>query len=48
MNKDDLFVYFGQMLYARKNYSAFGDVVSLDATYTNNQYSMKFVPFIGS
>ena len=47
MNKDDLFVYFGQMLYARKNYSVFGDVVSLDATYTNNQYSMKFVPFTG-
>jgi len=47
MIKDDLFVYFGQMLYARKNYSVFGDVVSPDATYTNNQYSMKFVPFTG-
>jgi hypothetical protein len=32
---------------SRKNYSIFGDVVSLDATYTTNQYNMKFVPFTG-
>ena len=31
----------------RKNYSVFGDVVSLDATYTTNEYNMKFVPFTG-
>ncbi|KAG2538046.1 hypothetical protein PVAP13_9NG390273 [Panicum virgatum] len=29
----------------RKNYSIFWDVVSVDATYTTNQYNMKFVPF---
>jgi hypothetical protein len=29
----------------RKNYSLFGDVLSVDATYTTNQYDMKFVPF---
>jgi hypothetical protein len=32
---------------SRKNYSVFGDVISVDATYTTNQYNMKFVPFIG-
>jgi hypothetical protein len=31
----------------RKNYSIFGDVLSVDATYTTNQYNMKFVPFTG-
>ena len=31
----------------RKNYSVFGDVVLVDATYTTNQYNMKFVPFTG-
>jgi len=31
----------------RKNYSVFGDVISADATYTTNQYNMKFVPFTG-
>jgi hypothetical protein len=31
----------------RKNYSLFGDVLSVDATYTTNQYDMKFVPFTG-
>jgi len=31
----------------RKNYSVFGDVISVDATYTTNQYNMKFVPFTG-
>jgi hypothetical protein len=30
---------------SRKNYSIFGDVVSLDATYSTNQYNMKFVSF---
>jgi hypothetical protein len=29
----------------RKNYSIFGDVLLVDATYTTNQYNMKFVPF---
>ena len=32
---------------SRKNYNLFGDVVSLDSTYTTNQYNMIFVPFIG-
>ncbi|WVZ77255.1 hypothetical protein U9M48_025142, partial [Paspalum notatum var. saurae] len=32
---------------SRKNYKHFGDVVSLDSTYTTNQYNMIFVPFIG-
>ncbi|XP_072146607.1 protein FAR1-RELATED SEQUENCE 5-like [Setaria viridis] len=31
----------------RKNYSIFGDVVSVDSTYTTNQYNMIFVPFTG-
>jgi hypothetical protein len=31
----------------RKNYSVFGDVLSVDATYTTNHYNMKFVPFTG-
>jgi len=31
----------------RKNYSVFGDVILVDATYTTNQYNMKFVPFTG-
>ena len=31
----------------RKNYSVFGDVVSVDSTYSTNQYNMKFVPFTG-
>jgi hypothetical protein len=30
---------------SRKNYKLFGDVVSLDSTYTTNQYNMIFVPF---
>jgi hypothetical protein len=28
----------------KKNYSVFGDVVSIDSTYSTNQYNMKFVP----
>lgn len=32
---------------SRKNYSHFGDLVSVDATYSTNQYNMKFVPFTG-
>jgi hypothetical protein len=32
---------------SRKNYSHFGDVVSFDATYSTNQYNMKFAPFTG-
>ncbi|EEC74573.1 hypothetical protein OsI_10136 [Oryza sativa Indica Group] len=31
----------------RKNYSVFGDVLSVDSTYSTNQYNMKFVPFTG-
>ncbi|CAH9112386.1 unnamed protein product, partial [Cuscuta epithymum] len=31
----------------RKNYSYFGDVVSFDATYGTNRYSLVFVPFTG-
>jgi len=29
------------------NYGVFGDVISVDATYSANQYNMKFVPFTG-
>ncbi|GJW13206.1 FAR1-related sequence 5-like protein [Tanacetum coccineum] len=29
------------------NYKEFGDIVSFDATFNNNKYNMKFVPFIG-
>ncbi|XP_019162011.1 PREDICTED: protein FAR1-RELATED SEQUENCE 5-like [Ipomoea nil] len=32
---------------ARKQYSVFGDVVSFDATYKTNRYSLVFVPFTG-
>ncbi|XP_019164325.1 PREDICTED: protein FAR1-RELATED SEQUENCE 5-like [Ipomoea nil] len=32
---------------ARKNYGAFGDVVSFDATYQTNRYKLVFVPFTG-
>jgi hypothetical protein len=32
---------------SKKKYKLFGDVVSLDSTYTTNQYNMIFVPFIG-
>ncbi|XP_019162230.1 PREDICTED: protein FAR1-RELATED SEQUENCE 5-like [Ipomoea nil] len=32
---------------ARKNYVAFGDVVSFDATYQTNRYKLVFVPFTG-
>ncbi|XP_066375032.1 protein FAR1-RELATED SEQUENCE 5-like [Miscanthus floridulus] len=31
----------------RENYSVFGDVASVDSTYTTNQYNMIFVPFTG-
>ncbi|XP_071741266.1 protein FAR1-RELATED SEQUENCE 5-like [Rutidosis leptorrhynchoides] len=33
--------------HAKRNYSAFGDVVSFDATFRSNKYKMKFVPFTG-
>ncbi|KAG2595886.1 hypothetical protein PVAP13_5KG116587 [Panicum virgatum] len=29
----------------RKNYTVFDDVISVDSTYSTNQYNMKFVPF---
>ncbi|GKC84805.1 regulation of nuclear pre-mRNA domain-containing protein 1B, partial [Tanacetum coccineum] len=32
---------------AKCNYKEFGDIVSFDATFNNNKYNMKFVPFIG-
>nr|KAJ0205150.1 hypothetical protein LSAT_V11C500244200 [Lactuca sativa] len=32
---------------AKYNYNAFGDVVSLDATFSMNKYDMVFVPFTG-
>jgi hypothetical protein len=32
---------------SRTNYKHFGDVVSLDSTYTTNQYNMIFVPITG-
>lgn len=31
----------------RKNYSIFGDVISFDATYGTNKYSLIFTPFTG-
>ncbi|KAK9050671.1 hypothetical protein SSX86_030359 [Deinandra increscens subsp. villosa] len=31
----------------KKNYHIFGDVMSFDATYRSNKYSMVFVPFTG-
>jgi hypothetical protein len=30
-----------------KNYIVFGDVISIDATYSTNYYNMKFVLFRG-
>ncbi|KAH6780607.1 hypothetical protein C2S52_011844 [Perilla frutescens var. hirtella] len=32
---------------SRRNYAAFGDVVSFDSTYSLNRYNMIFVPFTG-
>ncbi|XP_021979769.2 protein FAR1-RELATED SEQUENCE 5-like [Helianthus annuus] len=32
---------------AKRNYHVFGDVISFDATYRSNKYSMVFVPFTG-
>jgi hypothetical protein len=32
---------------SRKNYHNFSDLMSFDATYSTNQYNMKFTPFIG-
>ncbi|KAJ0856894.1 putative MULE transposase domain, FHY3/FAR1 family [Helianthus annuus] len=32
---------------AKHNYHVFGDVISFDATYRSNKYSMVFVPFTG-
>jgi zinc finger SWIM domain-containing protein 3 len=32
---------------SRKNYNHFGDLVSFGATYSTNQYNMKFTHFIG-
>ncbi|XP_023772445.2 protein FAR1-RELATED SEQUENCE 5-like [Lactuca sativa] len=32
---------------AKYNYNSFGDVVSIDATFSMNKYDMVFVPFIG-
>jgi hypothetical protein len=32
---------------SRKNYNHFGDVLTFDATYSTNQYNMKFAPFTG-
>jgi hypothetical protein len=32
---------------SRKNYNHFGYLVSFNATYSTNQYNMKFTPFIG-
>ena len=31
----------------RRNYFAFGDVVSFDATYGTNMYNLVFCPFTG-
>ncbi|XP_074267020.1 protein FAR1-RELATED SEQUENCE 5-like [Silene latifolia] len=34
-------------VFARRNYSLFGDCVSFDPTYTTNKYDMAFTPFTG-
>jgi hypothetical protein len=31
----------------RKSYTHFDDLLSVDATYSTNQYNMKFAPFTG-
>ncbi|KAL3641559.1 hypothetical protein CASFOL_012374 [Castilleja foliolosa] len=46
-NNDHLTRLFWSDPIARRNYAAFGDVVSFDATYTTNRYNMIFAPFIG-
>ncbi|KAH6775754.1 hypothetical protein C2S52_013315 [Perilla frutescens var. hirtella] len=48
VNKDDqLRCVFWADPISRRNFSLFGDVVSFDATYRTNRYSMIFAPFIG-
>ena len=42
-----LFRVFWADALCKKNYSVFGDVVSIDSTYTTNQYNMNFVSFTG-
>ncbi|KAK1414836.1 hypothetical protein QVD17_30595 [Tagetes erecta] len=32
---------------SKRNYQVFGDIMSFDATYRSNRYSMVFVPFTG-
>jgi hypothetical protein len=39
-----IYIFWADATY-RKNYSHFGDVVSIDATYSTNQHNMKFCPF---
>ncbi|KAH6780759.1 hypothetical protein C2S52_011996 [Perilla frutescens var. hirtella] len=48
VNKDDqLRCVFWADPISRRNFSLFGDVVSFDATYRTNRYSMIFAPFTG-
>ncbi|KAH6835291.1 hypothetical protein C2S53_014997 [Perilla frutescens var. hirtella] len=48
VNKDDqLRCVFWVDPISRRNFSLFGDVVSFDATYRTNRYSMVFAPFTG-
>ncbi|PUZ51039.1 hypothetical protein GQ55_6G134700 [Panicum hallii var. hallii] len=42
-----LFRVFWADTISSKNYIHFGDILSFDATYSTNQYDMKFAPFTG-
>ncbi|KAK1407898.1 hypothetical protein QVD17_39525 [Tagetes erecta] len=44
VRKVDLFWSDGE---SKRNYQVFGDIMSFDATYRSNRYSMVFVPFTG-
>ncbi|KAL3613679.1 hypothetical protein CASFOL_041753 [Castilleja foliolosa] len=46
-DKDQLTRLFWADPISRRNYAAFGDVVSFDATYSTNRYNLIFAPFTG-
>ncbi|KAL3633264.1 hypothetical protein CASFOL_022791 [Castilleja foliolosa] len=46
-DKDHLTRLFWADPISRRNYAAFGDVVSFDATYSTNRYNLIFAPFTG-
>ncbi|KAL3646814.1 hypothetical protein CASFOL_009358 [Castilleja foliolosa] len=45
--KDQLSRLFWADPICRRNFAAFGDIVSLDATYSMNRYNLVFTPFTG-